>query len=152
LASGDDSGQIFPKRCRLGEFFLYPNATLPCETAAMRTKLILVSGAVAFGLAGGYAWSAMTAPLPRPPVAGKAGFAPLPASPEERPAELDQEWTERSDDVSSIPAAQAGPVHYWGCNEVRAAGKAPLNVGDPGYSEGMDGDHDGIACEPIRNR
>jgi hypothetical protein len=40
----------------------------------------------------------MTAPLPRPPAAGKAGFAPLPASPEERPAELDQEWTQRSGD------------------------------------------------------
>ena len=39
-------------------------------------------------------------------------------------------------------------VHYSGCNEVRAAGKAPLNRGDPGYGEHMDGDGDGVACEP----
>jgi hypothetical protein len=40
------------------------------------------------------------------------------------------------------------PVYYSGCNEVRAAGKAPLYAGQPGYSEDMDGDGDGIACEP----
>ena len=39
-------------------------------------------------------------------------------------------------------------VHYSGCNEVRAAGKAPLHRGDPGYGDHMDGDGDGVACEP----
>ena len=39
-------------------------------------------------------------------------------------------------------------VYYNGCNEVRDAGKAPLYRGDPGYGEHMDGDGDGIACEP----
>lgn len=39
-------------------------------------------------------------------------------------------------------------VHYDGCNEVRAAGKAPLHYGEPGYGLHMDGDGDGIACEP----
>ncbi|WP_411290960.1 excalibur calcium-binding domain-containing protein [Sphingorhabdus sp.] len=38
-------------------------------------------------------------------------------------------------------------VHYSGCREVRAADKAPLYRGDPGYGEHMDGDGDGIACE-----
>ena len=41
-------------------------------------------------------------------------------------------------------------IHYSGCNEVRAAGKAPIYAGEPGYSSDMDGDDDGIACEPIR--
>jgi hypothetical protein len=41
-------------------------------------------------------------------------------------------------------------VYYSGCNEVRAAGKAPLYRGDPGFRDGMDGDGDGIACEPYR--
>ncbi len=41
-------------------------------------------------------------------------------------------------------------VYYAGCHEVRALGKAPLYRGDPGYREGMDGDDDGIACEPYR--
>lgn len=41
-------------------------------------------------------------------------------------------------------------VYYSGCNEVRATGKAPLYAGQPGYRSGMDGDGDGIACEPYR--
>jgi hypothetical protein len=39
-------------------------------------------------------------------------------------------------------------VHYPGCNEVRAAGKAPLRYGEPGYRSDMDGDGDGVPCEP----
>ena len=41
-------------------------------------------------------------------------------------------------------------IHYSGCNDVRAAGAAPLYRGDPGYRPDMDGDDDGIACEPHR--
>lgn len=44
---------------------------------------------------------------------------------------------------------QAGD--YWpGCDAARAAGTAPIYVGEPGYREGMDGDGDGVACEPYR--
>lgn len=39
-------------------------------------------------------------------------------------------------------------VFYPGCHAVRAAGKAPLSAGQPGYREDMDGDGDGVACEP----
>lgn len=43
------------------------------------------------------------------------------------------------------------PGDYWpGCNAARAAGTAPIYRGEPGYREGMDGDSDGIACEPYR--
>ena len=45
-------------------------------------------------------------------------------------------------------AAIESSVYYAGCNEVRAQGKAPLYRGDPGYGAHMDGDGDGIACEP----
>jgi hypothetical protein len=47
---------------------------------------------------------------------------------------------------------RAAYVHYSGCNEVRAAGLAPLYRGEPGYRPEMDGDDDGIACEPHRRR
>jgi hypothetical protein len=43
-----------------------------------------------------------------------------------------------------------GSVTYSGCREARATGKAPLYAGQPGYRADMDGDGDGIACEPIR--
>jgi hypothetical protein len=39
-------------------------------------------------------------------------------------------------------------VTYAGCDAVRAAGKAPLHAGEPGYRSEMDGDGDGLACEP----
>jgi hypothetical protein len=39
-------------------------------------------------------------------------------------------------------------VYYEGCDEVRLLGKAPLYRGQPGYGTHMDGDNDGIACEP----
>jgi hypothetical protein len=41
-------------------------------------------------------------------------------------------------------------AYYAGCNEARAAGVAPLYAGEPGYRPEMDGDGDGIACEPYR--
>jgi len=44
---------------------------------------------------------------------------------------------------------QAGD--YWGgCNDARAAGTAPIYQGEPGYRPEIDGDSDGIACEPYR--
>lgn len=43
-------------------------------------------------------------------------------------------------------------ITYAGCNEVRSLGKDPIYAGEPGYRSEMDGDGDGIACEPIRNR
>lgn len=46
-------------------------------------------------------------------------------------------------------APQAGD--YWArCDAARAAGAAPIYRGEPGYRSEMDGDSDGIACEPYR--
>lgn len=44
----------------------------------------------------------------------------------------------------------AASVYYSDCNEARAAGVAPIYRGQPGYRSEMDGDSDGIACEPYR--
>ncbi|MEO8547703.1 MAG: excalibur calcium-binding domain-containing protein [Sphingomicrobium sp.] len=119
--------------------------------------MAILLSAVMFGGVGGYAWSSLTAPAARAPAARKATMVALPASPEERPAVLDKEWASRSDDErapATTPAASAAPdrsVYYAGCNEVRARGKAPLYAGQPGYRPEMDGDRDGIACEPHRS-
>jgi endonuclease YncB( thermonuclease family) len=43
-------------------------------------------------------------------------------------------------------------VWYRNCAEARAAGAAPLYRGRPGYRPEMDGDGDGVACEPYRGR
>lgn len=43
-------------------------------------------------------------------------------------------------------------AYYWNCDAARAAGVAPIYAGEPGYREELDGDRDGIACEPYRGR
>jgi hypothetical protein len=43
-------------------------------------------------------------------------------------------------------------VGYRNCAAVRAAGKAPLMRGQPGYARHLDRDDDGIACELWRGR
>lgn len=43
-------------------------------------------------------------------------------------------------------------IYFYNCNAARAAGAAPLYAGEPGYRIEMDGDGDGIACEPHRGR
>ena len=49
--------------------------------------------------------------------------------------------------------ARANPtVFFRNCREARAAGAAPIYRGQPGYRPEMDGDNDGIACEPYRGR
>ena len=45
-----------------------------------------------------------------------------------------------------------GGVYYRNCAAARAAGRAPIYRGQPGYRSGLDGDNDGVACEPYRRR
>jgi hypothetical protein len=58
--------------------------------------------------------------------------------------------------AASIPAPSSEPgpapapapgAPYENCAAARAAGAAPLHRGDPGWSDSMDGDGDGTACE-----
>jgi hypothetical protein len=44
-------------------------------------------------------------------------------------------------------ATQPEPVYYANCDAVRAAGKAPLYKGSPGYRSGLDRNNNGVACE-----
>ncbi|WP_082431086.1 excalibur calcium-binding domain-containing protein [Novosphingobium sp. KN65.2] len=41
---------------------------------------------------------------------------------------------------------------YRNCTEARAAGAAPVYIGQPGYGPHLDRDGDGIGCEPYRGR
>ncbi len=47
--------------------------------------------------------------------------------------------------VQQVPAQEG--VVYANCSEARAAGAAPLLMGQPGYSAKLDRDGDGVACE-----
>jgi hypothetical protein len=52
-----------------------------------------------------------------------------------------------STEPTMTPAPVSPAVTYTSCAEVRAAGKAPLHRGDPGYSRELDRNGDGVACE-----
>ncbi len=56
----------------------------------------------------------------------------------------------RAPDRAPSPAPSG--VYFRNCKEAWAAGAAPLRRGQPGYRSEMDGDGDGIACEPYRGR
>lgn len=45
----------------------------------------------------------------------------------------------------------ADAVAYEDCDAVRAAGRAPLALNQPGYRAGLDADGDGLACELIED-
>ncbi|MCZ2806896.1 DUF1524 domain-containing protein [Modestobacter sp. VKM Ac-2983] len=49
--------------------------------------------------------------------------------------------------TSSAPPADPAAAPFTNCDAARAAGAAPLHRGDPGWSDAMDGDGDGTACE-----
>jgi uncharacterized protein (DUF3084 family) len=58
--------------------------------------------------------------------------------------------TQTNDDpppVEEEPDDEPAEVYYKNCDAVRAAGKAPLHRGEPGYASHLDRDNDGIACE-----
>lgn len=45
------------------------------------------------------------------------------------------------------PAPAAGSTYFANCSAARAAGAAPVHVGDPGYGRHLDRDGDGTGCE-----
>jgi hypothetical protein len=54
--------------------------------------------------------------------------------------------TASSEEVARVERS----VYYSNCSQARAARAAPIYRASPGYREGMDGDGDGVACEPYR--
>lgn len=116
----------------------------------MRAVQLLIA-AVILGLAGGYAWSAMAPHKSQLPIP-KAAYAIPPDAPE---SVSDKNWAERAVDRRplAIESARADPtaveqsVHYSSCKDARAADKAPIRAGEPGYRPELDANGDGIACE-----
>ena len=54
-------------------------------------------------------------------------------------------------DLAAQSRSVAADVYYPNCAAARAAGVAPIMIGQPGYRPELDADGDGIACEPYRN-
>jgi hypothetical protein len=76
--------------------------------------------------------------------AGIFGVAVYSAAPQ-----LQQSVTGSSAMIDRIAETERS-VYYPNCRAARAAGGAPIHSGSPGYRAELDGDSDGIACEPVR--
>jgi endonuclease YncB( thermonuclease family) len=49
--------------------------------------------------------------------------------------------------TEDAPEPDSSSVYYANCAAARAAGVAPLHIGEPGYRKALDRDGDGVACE-----
>ncbi|WP_232307618.1 excalibur calcium-binding domain-containing protein [Sphingobium chungbukense] len=47
----------------------------------------------------------------------------------------------------ALPSKGGGRRIFANCSAARAAGAAPVRVGDPGYGRHLDRDADGVGCE-----
>lgn len=108
----------------------YANVLRAAESAA---------GAAKAGLWGPPCNGSPTTPAVAPPVAPPATTAaPPPAKPKS---------TAPKPTTANPPDEPDTSVYYANCDAARAAGAAPLHVGEPGYRAGLDRDKDGVACE-----
>ncbi|MFD3532099.1 excalibur calcium-binding domain-containing protein [Streptomyces sp. NPDC058664] len=80
-------------------------------------------------------------PTPEP-----TGAPPRTSAPEPARTPVPEPTTRKPEPVRTTEAAPVD-VYYENCSAVRAAGAAPIHVGDPGYSRKLDRDGDGVACE-----
>lgn len=94
---------------------------------------------------GGPADAASATPTPTPPKAAptKATTKPTPKKTTAKP---------KPSKTTSKPKPKpsktnSGSVYYKNCDAVRAAGKAPIRRGQPGYGKHLDRDGDGVGCE-----
>lgn len=68
-----------------------------------------------------------------------------------QPNRVQPQVTPQPNRAQPQPAPQPTPppidVSFKNCQQVRAAGRAPIHAGQPGYGRHLDRDGDGIACE-----
>ncbi|MDF9528825.1 excalibur calcium-binding domain-containing protein [Bacillus thuringiensis] len=63
-------------------------------------------------------------------------------------ARKQQQEEQKAQQTQTQPASgNTSSAYYKNCAAVRAAGKAPLHKGQPGYDSHLDRDGDGVACE-----
>ena len=68
-----------------------------------------------------------------------------------QPNRIQPQATPQPNRAQPQPAPQPTPppidVSFKNCQQVRAAGRAPIHAGQPGYGRHLDRDGDGVACE-----
>lgn len=123
----------------------------------MRQTSTILIGALAIGLVAGLALRENSAP--QAVAAEEIGWTPRNTIKHETLMTAEQLDSQQPAYAAPRPSSARSPTQsirpswsYRNCREARAAGAAPLYRGQPGYGPHMDGDGDGIACEPYRGR
>jgi hypothetical protein len=82
-------------------------------------------------------------------VLGSCPDEPLPPDVWGAPTEVDHDISDPAGESGRSHASPAGvgSTAFADCDAARAAGAAPVRLGDAGYGEHLDGDRDGVACE-----
>ncbi|TKV62052.1 excalibur calcium-binding domain-containing protein [Nakamurella flava] len=76
-----------------------------------------------------------------------AAAAEAPAVPAPAPLAAIPSTTKAPTTGAKPEPTRGGGGSYKNCSEARAAGAAPVHVGDPGYGSHLDRDGDGVGCE-----
>ncbi|NKX55291.1 GmrSD restriction endonuclease domain-containing protein [Arthrobacter mobilis] len=123
--------------------WLPPNRAFRCEYVALQTavkakyKLWMTSAEKA-------AIARVLSSCPDQPVPDDDGgvTVPLAAKPKAEPKAAPEPETPALQEP-----APGGDIFYQNCSAVKAAGKAPIRAGDPGWEPKFDRDGDGLGCE-----
>jgi len=114
------------------------------ETSGMNRTTFLIAGLVFMAVF--VVGMMLDNPFARPD-APQAFLEPVPTPASDL---IDAEETVKPAPVKAEPKPVGHPPRN--CAEARRWGIAPMHEGDPNYGEWMDGDGDGIACEPYHGR
>ena len=156
LASGTSfpdalAGAAVAGRAGAPLFIVQPSCVPDASAAALAkagvgTRVVLGgTGAVSAAAASGLVCSKV--PKPKPPVVKPKPpvTAPKPPVTAPKPPVVAPKPTPKP--TQTTKPAPPPSTYYANCAAVRAAGKAPIYAGQPGYSRKLDRDGDGIACE-----
>jgi Excalibur calcium-binding domain len=123
----------------------WSTASTPATTSATATTAATTSPTIAAGAGAGADGDV--------PLARRTTLVALPrTTTTTRPAVRTTTTTPRrtattSTQTTTTEKAAANVPYFRSCAQAKEAGAAPLHVGEPGYRPGLDGDHDGVACE-----
>jgi len=111
------------------------------EKAAVQDILINCGGEAPAAVESSRPVATRSAVVPTPTRKPATSTVPTTSTPAPEPTPDPVVTTERA----QVPAANNGP--FANCTAVRAAGRAPIYAGEPGFESKFDRDNDGIGCE-----
>lgn len=121
--------------------WLPPNKGFRCEYVALQTAVKAKHGLWMTQAESDAIRGILTSSCPDQQVPAGGGVVVVP-EPAPQPAQAPVQ------DPAPVPTpADPGEVSYANCTAVRAAGAAPIRVGDPGFEAKFDRDGDGVGCE-----